>query len=562
MVPGRAVPVRPDSRNLAATDLRTRWSAPPSSARTPRRIAADRQPRRDRRRALQPRPAFEDGSSAPPAARCTRVADRRSTAPLACRPGKPDAAPPGSAPVDSVAGACDAPRPPRPAGVARRIDVAKRARRPACRCCAHRSRTPQASASDGSAAPAPRAPRRAGGRRQRTLSARRPRRSGRRRRRAQSRRACARAGLRRGRHRGGRRRSRPPRATRRGSPPAVTASMALAREPEAPRAARRSRAASCRHVRSVVCVALCHDAGARRRARRRARPHRALRRGRGLPPRDARQAARARSARSTRAAAGLARAVVLRTPARSSSAAGPSAPGSAGSASTPGCCRARIGSWFLLGEVLVDRELEPDRAARAADHCGTCRALHRRLPDRRHRRALPARRAALHLVPHDRAARPDPARAARRWSATGSSAATCARKSARGTASPRRRARRACTPARSRAGRSSGSSTLDDAAFDALFAAQPDPARAARRVPAQRVRGARQSRERRRCRRWPRTLAHETEPLVRAHAAWALGEIGRREPGAVAEHARAALDRAARGDSDEGVREEAALALK
>jgi epoxyqueuosine reductase len=36
------------------------------------------------------------------------------------------------------------------------------------------------------------------------------------------------------------------------------------------------------------------------------------------------------------------------------------------------------------------------------------RCLHRRLPHRRHRRALPARRAALHLLPHDRAARRDP----------------------------------------------------------------------------------------------------------------------------------------------------------
>ena len=59
--------------------------------------------------------------------------------------------------------------------------------------------------------------------------------------------------------------------------------------------------------------------------------------------------------------------------------------------------------------------------------------LHRRLPDAGHRRAVPARRAALHLLPDDRARRADPGRAARARSATASTAATTASSSARGT---------------------------------------------------------------------------------------------------------------------------------
>src|SRR5207247_8845268 len=48
----------------------------------------------------------------------------------------------------------------------------------------------------------------------------------------------------------------------------------------------------------------------------------------------------------------------------------------------------------------------PAARARALRHL---HALHRSLSDRRDRRALPARRAALHILSHDRARRRDPA---------------------------------------------------------------------------------------------------------------------------------------------------------
>ena len=50
-------------------------------------------------------------------------------------------------------------------------------------------------------------------------------------------------------------------------------------------------------------------------------------------------------------------------------------------------------------------------------------------------------------------------------------------------------------------------------------------------------------------------LARDTSPLVRAHAAWALGEIGGADADAV-------LQRAARDDDDDAVRIEASAALR
>jgi len=47
---------------------------------------------------------------------------------------------------------------------------------------------------------------------------------------------------------------------------------------------------------------------------------------------------------------------------------------------------------------------------------------------------------------------------------------------------------------------------------------------------------------------------------VRAHAAWALGEIARRSPAPVAAPLRAALERAAAGDPEPQVRAEARAA--
>ena len=68
------------------------------------------------------------------------------------------------------------------------------------------------------------------------------------------------------------------------------------------------------------------------------------------------------------------------------------------------------GSMFFLGEIYVDMALPRERAGHAA--LRQLQRLHRRLPDAGHHRAAPARRAALHLLPDDRACRADPGRAA------------------------------------------------------------------------------------------------------------------------------------------------------
>ena len=93
----------------------------------------------------------------------------------------------------------------------------------------------------------------------------------------------------------------------------------------------------------------------------------------------------------------------------------------------------RFGSWLFLGEIFTDLR------ARAGSAGGRpLRQLPRlpgRLPDRRVPGALPARCAALHLLPHDRAPGPHPARVPRARSAIGSTAATTASRSAPGTSS-------------------------------------------------------------------------------------------------------------------------------
>ena len=59
-----------------------------------------------------------------------------------------------------------------------------------------------------------------------------------------------------------------------------------------------------------------------------------------------------------------------------------------------------MGSYFFLGEIYTDLPLPVDpRRDRALRHL---HRVHRRVPDRRDRRAVRARCAALHLLPHDR----------------------------------------------------------------------------------------------------------------------------------------------------------------
>ena len=146
--------------------------------------------------------------------------------------------------------------------------------------------------------------------------------------------------------------------------------------------------------RSVVAVGAAPTA--------RARTSRELAAGRPLR-------ARPRLPRLIRAAAARARRLHRATPAgarsqpgggrhraRCSSATSPRGPGSAGSARTRTCSRPALGSYFFIGIVLTTAALAADEPC--ADRCGTCTRLPRRLPDRRLRRALRARRAPLHLA--------------------------------------------------------------------------------------------------------------------------------------------------------------------
>ena len=103
-----------------------------------------------------------------------------------------------------------------------------------------------------------------------------------------------------------------------------------------------------------------------------------------------------------------------------------------------------LGSWFFIGVLLTTAELDHDEPL--AGPLRHLPRLPRRLPDRRLRRALRARRAPLHLLPDHRAPRRHrPRRSRRRWPA-GSSAATSARTSARGTARRRSPASRPSEP--------------------------------------------------------------------------------------------------------------------
>ena len=131
-----------------------------------------------------------------------------------------------------------------------------------------------------------------------------------------------------------------------------------------------------------------------------------------------------------------------------------------------------LGNWFFLGAIFTDAGAAAGRAGGGS--LRVVPGLPRRLPDRGVAGAVPARCAAVHQLPDDRARRAGGRRSCGRCSATGSTAATTAWRPARGTSSRRGRGRRRY--GRGRSWRRRGWRTLaalDDAGFRALFSGSP-----------------------------------------------------------------------------------------
>jgi len=224
-----------------------------------------------------------------------------------------------------------------------------------------------------------------------------------------------------------------------------------------------------------------------------------------------------------------------------------------------GLLSTEIGSWFLLAEILVDRELEPD-APLPREHCGTCTRCLDACPTRAivAPYQVDARRCISYLTIEHRGAIPRELRASIGDWVFGCDVCQ--------EVCPWNRFAPPASEARLHARQLEGWTLerfleIDAAGFRVLFAGSP--IRRARRagfvrnvcvalgnlgrpaaVPA-----------------LARALAGDPDALVRAHAAWALGEIGRRLPSSAPARsaARMALERAVHDPATE-VREEAALA--
>jgi epoxyqueuosine reductase len=219
-----------------------------------------------------------------------------------------------------------------------------------------------------------------------------------------------------------------------------------------------------------------------------------------------------------------------------------------------------LGSWFLLGEVLVDRELVPD--APVAERCGTCARCVDACPTRAivAPYQVDARLCISYLTielkgPIPRELRPligdwifgcDICQEVCPWNRF---------------APPAREAR---LHARTLEGWSlERFLALDEPGFLELFATSPIR-RADRAGFVRNVCVAMGNRcERTFAAPLANALAGDPDALVRGHAAWALGRVAAALPAADALHAdaSAALARAASNDRDPWVREEAAFAL-
>jgi epoxyqueuosine reductase len=217
-----------------------------------------------------------------------------------------------------------------------------------------------------------------------------------------------------------------------------------------------------------------------------------------------------------------------------------------------------LGSWFLLGEVLVDRELPADPPVER-ERCGTCTRCIDACPTAAivAPYQLDARRCISYLTIELRGAIPVGMRAAIGDWVFGCD--VCQEVCPWNRFAPE--SREARLHARTLEGWTlERFLTLDEAGFETLFAGSP--IRRARRAGFLRNvcvalgnRGDLVSAP-----ALARTLASDPEALVRAHAAWALGEMARRanaDPGGPRE----ALATAAAVDPDHEVRAEARAAL-
>lgn len=223
----------------------------------------------------------------------------------------------------------------------------------------------------------------------------------------------------------------------------------------------------------------------------------------------------------------------------------------------------RIGSWFMLGEILVDREITPD-VPLGKDHCGTCNRCIEACPTGAivAPRNLDARLCISYLTIELRSAIPRDLRPLIGDWIFGCDVCQ--------DVCPWNRFAPPAREARLHA-RSLGEWTLerfldlDEDGFRTLFA--DSPIRRARREGFLRNVCVALGNRGDVAAMVPlaRALSGDVHPLVRGHAAWALSEIIRSErttPATDREKGLAALEAAARSDPDAGVRDEARAALQ